>query len=71
MNLGFVCTSVTFTTQTANACIPWTPCYFWKKRCYSVNDKVLHNFGNMSQQAFTCAKSITETIEKRLKYVQL
>ena len=43
----------------------------FEKKDVTVNDKVLHNFGNMSQQAFTCAKSITETIEKRLKYVQL
>ena len=28
LSLGFVCSSLTFTTQKANDCSPWTPCLF-------------------------------------------
>ena len=27
LNLGFLCSSLTFTTLNANACSSWTPCY--------------------------------------------
>ena len=28
LNLGFLCLSLMFIKQKANACSPWTPCFF-------------------------------------------
>ena len=45
MNLGFVCSSLTFTTQTANACSPWTPCYQYPFNfCFQWERQVLNLF---------------------------
>ena len=34
LNLGFVCSLLTFTTQKVNACTPWIPCLLYFQRKY-------------------------------------